>query len=263
MTALRKKDALQMLNKVPEVTLYFWVVKILATTVGETGADFLSVKLGFGLNGTSVVMGSLLVAVLLVHLRARQYIPWLYWVTVVLMSVVGTLITDNLTDKLGVSLFVSTAAFSAALAMTFAAWYASERTLSVHTIVTTRRELFYWAAILFTFALGTAGGDLMAEKLQLGYGPSALIFASAIAAIAAAFYVLKANAILAFWAAYVLTRPLGASIGDLLSQQRADGGLGLGTMGTSALFLAIITSLVVFMTLRANGHASQPRTAGE
>ena len=263
MTALRRKDALQMLNKVPEVTLYFWVVKILATTVGETGADFLSVKLGFGLNGTSLVMGSLLVAVLLVHLRARQYIPWLYWVTVVLMSVVGTLITDNLTDKLGVSLFVSSAAFSAALAATFAAWYASERTLSVHTIVTTRRELFYWAAILFTFALGTAGGDLMAEKLQLGYGPSALIFASAIAAIAAAFYVLKANAILAFWAAYVLTRPLGASIGDLLSQQRADGGLGLGTMGTSALFLTIITSLVVFMTLRANGHASQPRTAGE
>ena len=263
MTALRRKDALQMLNKVPEVTLYFWVVKILATTVGETGADFLSVKLGFGLNGTSGVMGILLVAVLLVHLRARQYIPWLYWVTVVLMSVVGTLITDNLTDKLGVSLFVSSAAFSAALAATFAAWYASERTLSVHTIVTTRRELFYWAAILFTFALGTAGGDLMAEKLQLGYGPSALIFASAIAAIAAAFYVLKANAILAFWAAYVLTRPLGASIGDLLSQQRADGGLGLGTMGTSALFLAIITSLVVFMTLRANGHASQPRTAGE
>ena len=263
MTALRRKDALQMLNKVPEVTLYFWVVKILATTVGETGADFLSVKLGFGLNGTSLVMGSLLVAVLLVHLRARQYIPWLYWVTVVLMSVVGTLITDNLTDKLGVSLFVSSAAFSAALAATFAAWYASERTLSVHTIVTTRRELFYWAAILFTFALGTAGGDLMAEKLQLGYGPSTLIFASAIAAIAAAFYVLKENAILAFWAAYVLTRPLGASIGDLLSQQRADGGLGLGTMGTSALFLTIITSLVVFMTLRANGHASQPRTAGE
>ena len=263
MTALRRKDALQMLNKVPEVTLYFWVVKILATTVGETGADFLSVKLGFGLNGTSVVMGSLLVAVLLVLLRARKYIPWLYWVTVVLMSVVGTLITDNLTDKLGVSLFVSTAAFSAALAATFAAWYASERTLSVHTITTAKRERFYWAAILFTFALGTAGGDLMAEKLQLGYGLSALIFASAIAAIAAAFYVLKANAILAFWAAYVLTRPLGASIGDLLSQQRADGGLGLGTMGTSALFLTIITSLVVFMTLRANGHASQPRTAGE
>ena len=221
-------------------------------------------NLGFGLNGTSLVMGNLLVTVLLVHFRTTQYIPWLYWVTVVLMSVVGTLITDNLTDnltdKLGVSLFVSSAAFSAALAATFAAWYASERMLSVHTIVTTRRELFYWAAILFTFALGTADGDLMAEKLQLGYGPSALIFASA---IAAAFYVLKANAILAFWAAYVLTRPLGASIGDLLSQQRADGGLGLGTMGTSALFLTIITILVVFMTLRANGHASQPRKAGE
>lgn len=250
-----------MLNKVPEVTLYFWIIKILATTVGETGADFLSVKLGFGLNGTSLVMGALLVAVLLAQLRARHYVPWLYWVTVVFMSIVGTLITDNLTDKLGVSLFVSTAAFSVALAATFAAWQASEHTLSVHTITTTRRELFYWAAILFTFALGTAAGDLLAEKLQLGYALSALMFAAMIAAIAAAYYLLRANAILAFWAAYVLTRPLGASIGDLLSQPRADGGLGLGTMGTSALFLAIITGLVVFMTLRA-GRANQAGSVG-
>jgi len=263
MPALTRNDAVPMLTKVPEVTLYFWIIKILATTVGETGADFLSVKLGFGLNGTSVVMGSLLAAVLLVHLRVRRYVPWLYWVTVVLMSVVGTLITDNLTDKLGVSLFVSTAAFSAALAATFAAWYASERTLSVHTITTTKRELFYWAAILFTFALGTAAGDLLAEKLQLGYALSAVMFGAMIAAIAAAYYGLKANAILAFWAAYVLTRPLGASIGDLLSQHQADGGLGLGTMGTSALFLTVITALVVFMTVRANGAANQPEMAGE
>ena len=261
MPALTRNDAVQMLNKVPEVTLYFWIIKILATTVGETGADFLSVKLGFGLNGTSLVMGTLLAAVLLVHLRARRYVPWLYWVTVVLMSVVGTLITDNLTDKLGVSLFVSTAAFSAALAATFAAWYASERTLSVHTITTTKRELFYWTAILFTFALGTAAGDLLAEKLQLGYALSAVMFGAMIAAIAAAYYGLRANAILAFWAAYVLTRPLGASIGDLLSQHQADGGLGLGTMGTSALFLTVITALVVFMTVRANG-AKQPEMAG-
>ena len=261
MPALTRNDAVQMLNKVPEVTLYFWIIKILATTVGETGADFLSVKLGFGLNGTSLVMGTLLAAVLLVHLRARRYVPWLYWVTVVLMSVVGTLVTDNLTDKLEVSLFASTAAFSAALAATFAAWYASERTLSVHTITTTKRELFYWTAILFTFALGTAAGDLLAEKLQLGYALSAVMFGAMIAAIAAAYYGLRANAILAFWAAYVLTRPLGASIGDLLSQHQADGGLGLGTMGTSALFLTVITALVVFMTVRANGD-KQPEMAG-
>jgi uncharacterized membrane-anchored protein len=253
-----KSGTAQMLNKVPEVTLYFWIIKILATTVGETGADFLSVKLKFGLNGTSIVMGVLLVAALLLHFRARRYVPWLYWLTVVLMSVVGTLITDNLTDNLGVSLFVSTAAFSAALAMTFFTWYASERTLSVHTIVTTKREGFYWTAILFTFALGTAGGDLMAEKLQLGYGPSALIFASMIAFITIAYFYLKANAILAFWAAYILTRPLGASIGDLLSQHRADGGLGLGAMGTSALFLTVIVGLVIFLTVYTVGRPSTP-----
>lgn len=261
MTPLATRDTMTtMLNKVPEVTIFFWMIKIMATTVGETGADFLSVKLGFGLNGISVVMAVLLLAVLFANLRARRYVPWLYWVTVVLMSVVGTLITDNLTDNLSVSLFVSTAVFSTALAVTFAAWYASERTLSVHTITTTKRELFYWAAILFTFALGTAAGDLMAEKLALGYGPSALIFAAMIAAVTAAYYLLKANAILAFWAAYVLTRPLGASIGDLLSQQRADGGLGLGTMGTSALFLTVILSLVLFMTFGPNRPAAQPST---
>ena len=216
-------------------------------------------KLGFGLNGTSVVMGLLLAVLLYGQLRARRYVPWLYWVTVVLMSVVGTLITDNLTDTLGVSLFVSSATFSAALAATFATWYASERTLSVHAIVTTKRELFYWAAILFTFALGTAGGDLMAEQLQLGYALSALLFGSMIVAITAAYFYLGLNAVLAFWAAYVLTRPLGASIGDLLSQHQADGGLGLGTMGTSALFLVVIVSLVVFLT--RNGRTSAVPTA--
>ena len=239
----------RMLNKVPEVTIYFWIIKILATTIGETGADFLNMKLNLGLNGTSVVMGIALVALLVAQVRADRYVPWLYWVTVVFMSVVGTLITDNLTDNLDVSLYVSTAVFSVALAITFAAWYGSERTLSIHSILTVKREVFYWAAILFTFSLGTAGGDLMAEQLQLGYAPSLLIFAGGIAAITAAYYVLGMNAILAFWLAYILTRPLGASIGDLLSQAKADGGLGFGTFGTSGIFLAVIVSLVAFLTI--------------
>jgi uncharacterized membrane-anchored protein len=245
-----EQNSKEMLNKVPAITLYFWIIKILCTTVGETGADFLNVKLGFGLTGTSAFMGGLLLAVLFAQVRMKQYIPWLYWLVVVLLSVVGTLITDNLTDNLGVSLYVSTAVFSVALALTFVAWYMSEHSLSVHTIVTRRRELFYWAAILFTFSLGTAAGDLIAEKLQLGYPLSLLLFAVMIAASYGSYKILGASSILTFWIAYILTRPLGASIGDLLSQPVANGGIGFGTFATSGLFLATIIGLVVFMMFR-------------
>lgn len=259
MTTLAETRTARMLNKVPEVTLYFWIIKIMATTVGETGADFLSVKLHFGLSGTSLVMSVLLLAALFLQIRARRYVPSLYWITVVLVSVVGTLITDTLTDTLGISLVVTTIVFSAALAATFSAWFASEKTLSIHTIVTAKRELFYWAAILFTFALGTAAGDLMAERLHLGYALSACIFGALIAAVTFAYYAFKMNAILAFWIAYVLTRPFGASWGDLLSQPAANGGLGLGTTATSAAFLAVIVSLVVMMGRSQGG--SRPGAA--
>ncbi|MDO8186065.1 hypothetical protein Q5424_23125 [Conexibacter sp. JD483] len=241
--------ARRMLNKVPEVTLAFWLIKILATTVGETAADNLDARLGLGLTGTTYVMGSLLVVTLVAQFRVRRYIPALYWVAVVLLSIVGTLITDNLTDNYGVPLLTSTLVFSALLAVTFAAWYAVERTLSIHTIVTTRREAFYWLAILFTFALGTAAGDLIAERFAIGYFPSALIFGGAIALIALAHFRLQLNAVLAFWLAYILTRPLGASLGDWLSQPTADGGRGLGTTTTSLVFLAAILALVAFLTV--------------
>src|SRR6202171_1928509 len=148
-----------LLNKVPQVTLAFWAIKIMSTTVGETGADYLAVHVGLGTAVTGATMMCLLLAALLLQLRKRRYVPWIYWLTVVLVSVVGTQITDALTDRLGVSLYVSTAVFAVALGAIFAIWYRSEQTLSIHTIVTTRRELFYWAAILFTFALGTAAGD--------------------------------------------------------------------------------------------------------
>ncbi|MEA2301547.1 MAG: hypothetical protein QOE44_2082 [Solirubrobacteraceae bacterium] len=239
----------RMLNKVPEVTLYFWIIKILCTTVGETAADYLNTTLGFGLTNTTYAIGSVLVAALAFQFRTRRYVPGIYWVCVVLISVVGTLITDNLTDNFGVSLVASTSVFAVALAATFAAWYRSERTLSIHTIVTTRREAFYWLAILFTFALGTAAGDLTAERLNVGYLNSALLFGGLIAVIAVAHLRFGLGAILAFWMAYILTRPLGASIGDYLSQAPADGGLGLGTTGTSMLFLAAILTLVVYLTL--------------
>src|SRR5439155_737271 len=164
-----RPDLRQMLNKVPEVTIYFWVIKVLCTTVGETASDYLASNVGLGLTNTTFITSALLIATLVFQFRARKYIPWIYWLGIVLISVVGTQITDNLTDNAGVSLVTTTIAFSVVLAAVFGAWYASERTLSIHTIYTTRREGFYWLAVLFTFALGTAAGDLIAERLSVGY----------------------------------------------------------------------------------------------
>ena len=180
--------------------------------------------------------------------RARSYRPPIYWLVVVLLSIVGTLITDNLVDNFKVSLETTMTVFALALATTFATWFASEKTLSIHTIVTRRREAFYWATILWTFALGTAAGDLIAERLDVGYWKSALLFAGVIALITFSRRYLRLNAILAFWVAYIFTRPLGASIGDFLSQPKADGGLGLGTTTTSLIFLASILAVIVYLT---------------
>jgi uncharacterized membrane-anchored protein len=231
------------LNKVPEITLAFWIVKIMSTTVGETGADFLAVNAGLGQGLTRSVMAALLAVALIFQIRTRRYTPWIYWVTVVLVSIVGTLITDLLTDKLGVSLYLSTAAFAVALAAIFAVWYSVERTLSIHEVFTRRREMFYWAAILCTFALGTAAGDLATEALRLGFTWGAVAFGALIAATYTAWR-LGGNAVLTFWIGYILTRPFGAALGDLLTQDRTYGGLGLGAMWTSAIFLAVITTLV-------------------
>ena len=240
----------RMLNKVPEITIFFWVIKIMATTVGETAADFLNFNLHLGLTGTSMIMGALLLISLIIQVQSKKYVPGIYWVAVVLLSIFGTLITDNLVDNFGVTLKMTTAMFSAALLVTFAGWYASEKTLSIHTIYTTRRELFYWAAILFTFALGTAAGDLAAEGLHLGYPVSALVFGALIGIVTIAHYFFKLNAVVAFWIAYVLTRPFGASCGDFLSQPVANGGLGLGTVGTSMMFLVAILGLVSYLSIR-------------
>jgi uncharacterized membrane-anchored protein len=240
----------RMLNKVPEVTLFFWIIKILCTTVGETAADYLNDNLGFGLTNTTYVTGALLAVLLLAQFRLRRYVPAVYWSVVVVISVFGTLITDNLTDGHNVALTTTTPIFAVILALVFGAWYAVEHTLSIHSIVTTRREAFYWLAILFTFALGTAAGDLVGEKADLGYAVSIAIFAGAIAIIAFAHYVLRLNPVLSFWLAYILTRPLGASIGDEMSQSSHQyGGLGLGTTGTSYIFLSCILVLVVFLSV--------------
>jgi uncharacterized membrane-anchored protein len=241
--------ARQMLNKVPEITVYFWVIKVLCTTVGETFADNLNENLGLGLGGTSYIMGALLIAVLVFQFRARKYVPGIYWLAVVLISVVGTLVSDNLVENYGVTLETTTIAFSAILICVFASWYAVERTLSVHTIFTTRRETFYWLAILFTFALGTSAGDFLSEQLELGYLAALGIFAGAIVVVAVLHFGLRMNAILSFWLAYVLTRPLGASIGDYLASPTEEGGIGLGTNLTSIIFLSTILALVVYLAI--------------
>ena len=236
------------LVKVPEVTAFFWIIKVLATTVGETFADYLNVTLGLGLNGTSLVTVVALVIALIFQFRSTRYRPALYWLVVVLISITGTLLTDNLTDNLGISLITSSIIFSIMLAIVFVVWHRTEASLAIHSIYTPRREAFYWSAILFTFALGTATGDLFAERLGLGYGLSLIIFAAVILVIALAWRSKFLNPVLSFWAIYVLTRPLGASIGDLLSQSKKDGGIGLGTTTTSAIFLTIILVLVVYLT---------------
>ena len=244
---LRARAGATMLNKVPEVTVFFWVIKVLCTTVGESFADYINETLGFGLTSTTLVFSAALVAALVVQLRMRRYEPGVYWLVVVLVSVVGTLLTDNLTDGHDVPLRVSTAVFAALLAAVFGVWYATERTLSIHTIVTRRREAFYWLVVLVTFALGTAAGDWTLELTGWGPGSSVLLPAGLILTVLAA-WKLGAGPVLSFWLAYVMTRPLGANIGDYLGSSHDDGGLGLGTLGTSVLFLGTILATVVYLT---------------
>ncbi|WP_309665811.1 hypothetical protein [Tabrizicola sp.] len=240
-------------NRVPAVTLDFWLIKLMAVTMGETAADYLAVNLGLGLTATSLLMAGVLVMALVAQFVQRRYVPWSYWLAVVLISIVGTLVTDNLVDNFGVALMTTTAVFTAALALTFLVWYRVEGTLSIHAVFTFRREAFYWLAILFTFALGTAAGDLVAEQFGLGYLATGVLFGMIIASLALGYYLLGLDATLGFWLAYIFTRPLGASFGDLLSQPGEYGGLGFGTIITSALFLGAIAAIVVYMTATREG----------
>jgi uncharacterized membrane-anchored protein len=241
------------LNKVPAITATFWVIKVLSTTIGETFADYLSVNVGLGPAVTDAVMIAVLAGALVVQLRTRQYTPWIYWLCVVLVSIVGTQITDFFTDTLGVSLYLSTAVFAVILAVVFIVWHRQERTLAITSIDTPRREGFYWGAILTTFALGTAGGDLATEALSLGFRNGALIFGGLILLTWLARWA-GAGVVLTFWIAYVLTRPLGASLGDLLTQAKDFGGLDLGASTTSLLFFAVILVLVAREQVLANRH---------
>lgn len=242
------RNGRELLNKVPQITAFFWIIKVLCTTVGETAADYLNIGLNFGLLNTALVTSVILLVSLIFQIRARKYVASIYWWTVTVISVVGTLITDLLTDELCVPLTLSTVVFAILLTIAFVAWYLKEKTLSIHRINTVTREIFYWLAILFTFALGTAAGDLLSETINLGYPLTVVLFAASIGAVAVTYYAFKLDAIWCFWIAYILTRPLGASIGDFLSQP-SNGGIGLGYVITSYIFLATILGIVVFLSI--------------
>ncbi|MBX5167439.1 MULTISPECIES: hypothetical protein [unclassified Rhizobium] len=240
-------------NRVPRVTADFWLIKLMAVTMGETAADYLDMQMGLGLTATSLIMSAILAGALVWQFAQKKYVPAAYWLSVVLISIVGTLITDNLVDNFNVPLLHTTIAFSIALALTFLLWFQTEHTLSIHSIFTDRREAFYWLAILFTFALGTAAGDLVAETFALGYLATGILFGMIILSLSIGYFFLGLDPILGFWLVYILTRPLGASFGDLMSQPTQYGGLGLGTIITSAIFLAAIVTIVAFMSLRHGG----------
>jgi uncharacterized membrane-anchored protein len=241
-------------NRVPKVTFDFWLIKLMAVTMGETAADYLAVNMGLGLTATSLIMAGVLIVALIAQFAQKRYVPWSYWLAVVLISIVGTLITDNMVDNFGITLVASTIFFTVALAATFILWYNSERTLSIHSIFSNRREAYYWLAILFTFALGTAAGDLVAEQFGIGYLGTGIMFGMIIASLGFGYFALGLDAILGFWLAYIFTRPLGASFGDLLSQPVEYGGYGLGTIITSVIFLSAIAAIVIYMTIAHEGE---------
>ncbi|MFG2970236.1 hypothetical protein ACGFZS_43905 [Streptomyces sp. NPDC048288] len=249
----RTRSGRLLLNKVPEVTVWFWVIKILCTTVGESFADWINMKLGVGLVNTAWIFTAVFVVVLAVQLRLKRYVPFPYWLTVVVVSVTGTLYTDILTDQVGVPLWISSAVFSVLLAGVFGVWWARERTLSIHSVTTLSRESFYWLTVLVTFALGTATGDWTLELTGWSPGVSVLLPLGLIAAITL-LWRFGANPMLSFWLAYILTRPLGANIGDWLASPKVaqpgePTGLALGTFTTSLIFLGLILATVIYLTV--------------
>jgi len=249
-------------SKVPEVTVWFWVIKILCTTVGVSFADWIDTT--FGLIGTALIFPVVVAAVLGWQLRLHRYVPFVYWLVVVVLRLAGTLYSDIIAFHLGVRLEVSMSVFAVALAIVFGVWYARERTLSIHSIVTLPRESFYWLAVLLTFALGTAAGDLTVGLTGWGPGRSALLPAGLIVAIVIGWR-LGANAVLSFWLAYIVTAPLGANLGDWFQIPSTSHGLGLGTAATSAIFLTAILATVAYLTWtrsdvieERDGTATQP-----
>ncbi|HEY1348939.1 MAG TPA: hypothetical protein VGF67_04865 [Ktedonobacteraceae bacterium] len=238
--------AVRALRKVPEVTIFFWIVKLLTTAMGESTSDYLVYHIDPYL---AVALGGVgLLASLLLQLAARRYVAWIYWLAVTMVAISGTMAADILHIVLGVSYLASSVGLLLALALIFGAWYASERTLSIHSITTLRRELFYWAAIGVTFALGTAAGDLAAATLKLGYFSAGLLFVALFATPALTYQLSGLNAIVAFWLAYIMTRPLGASFADWFGKSSL-GGLGLGDGWVTLVLSLLIAGFVGYLTV--------------
>jgi uncharacterized membrane-anchored protein len=257
----RSQGARHPYSKVPEVTVFFWIVKALTTGMGESTSDFLVHKL---VPEVAVVLGGIaLVVALFLQFSSDRYVPWRYWLAVAMVGVFGTMCADVLHVGLGVPYIASTIFYAVVLAVVFRTWYRSEGTLSIHSITTERRELFYWAAVLATFALGTAAGDLTAVTLGLGFFASGLLFAAIIAVPAIGYFRFEMNSILAFWFAYVVTRPLGASFADWLAVSSARGGLAIGTGRVSFVLAAMIAAFVWFLTATGADTPDDRRDRGE
>jgi uncharacterized membrane-anchored protein len=247
-------------SKVPQITVSFWITKVLTTGMGEATSDFLYLKYGAVIAGCLGTVG--LVVALALQFRARRYEVWIYWAAVVMVAVFGTMAADGLHVKLGVPYAISTSFFAAVLIVIFIAWYATEKTLSIHSIYTWRREAFYWATVLATFALGTAAGDLTATTMHLGYLGSGILFAVVIAVPAIAHWRLGMNSILAFWFAYVVTRPLGASFADWLGISHRYGGLGFGRGTVSLTSTIVILGFVGYMAATRKDVEERAEPAG-
>ena len=248
--------AMRAIKKVPEITVFFWVIKLLSTAMGESTSDFLVYQIN---PYVAVALGCLgLVVALILQLLVRRYIPWIYWLAVVMVAVFGTMAADVLHVVLGVQYWESTAFFAAILAIIFVVWYRSERTLSIHTIYRGRRELFYWATVMATFALGTAAGDLTASTLNLGYFPSLILFGVLFILPALAYWLLGLNEIVAFWFAYIMTRPLGASFADWVGKPYL-GGLGLGDAKIALVLTLLIIVCVGYLTLTHKDRKSEQK----
>jgi len=243
---------INMVKKLPEITLLFWIVKLLTTGMGETTSDYLAHHLSPVI---AVALGGIGLSVtLLIQFSVRKYVPWVYWLAIIMVAIFGTMIADVIHVKLGISYLASTVGFSVLLGIVFAVWYATEKTLSIHHIYTFQRELFYWATVMATFALGTAAGDMTASTLGMGYFASALLFAVLFALPALVYWRSGFNTVGAFWLAYIMTRPLGASVADWLGKPQERGGVGFGTGPTSLVLAIIIAGFVAYVTYFGKGH---------
>jgi len=243
---LRTMDR-RLMRKVPEITVFFWIIKLMTTALGEATSDYLIktfdpyVVVVCGFIGFLAIVG--------MQLRSRRYVPWVYWLTIVMVAIFGTMAADVIHVVLGIPYVVSTACFLIVLASVFWYWRKVEGTLSIHSITTPRRELFYWAAVLTTFALGTSAGDLIAYTAKLGFLDAGLVFAVIFVIPAVGYWLFRMNSIFAFWFAYIMTRPLGASFADWTGKAQGAGGVGWGDGAVSAVLVALIVLLVMYLQI--------------